>query len=252
MVGRDEPAEIFRVHPAIAVGDDLQREVVHPGQPGRGTVAQARQFPAVTLGQVPLGGANLFFDQIEVIEQPLPGRRDLAGRRDRNHEQRADVDQGPFVLGQPRQKLVRPMSRRQLMRGRETPAVLFHLDGAEQFRAQRRLVADVFFGRAIATEAHPPLEQGFAKGQGHRATSRFAVSDFGANSFVNVVHFARAKKLTKLPVKRLFDSVQTKSIVILPVPLRAVPDRTAAVIRDSGVRLVGDDHRHDHLCRYVR
>ena len=166
LVGRDEPAEIFRVHPAIAVSDDLQREVVHARLPGRGAVQQAWQFPAVTLGQVPLGGANLFFDQIKIIEQPFPGWRDPAGRRDRRHEQRADVDQGPFVLGQSGQKRVRPRSRRQLMRSRETLAVLFHLDGAEQFRAQRRLVADILLGQAVAEEARPPLEPGFAKRHG--------------------------------------------------------------------------------------
>jgi hypothetical protein len=91
---------------------------------------------------VSLGGANLFFDQIEVVEQPLAGRRDPAVRRDRRHEQRQTSIRVRFVLGQPRQKLVRRLSWRQLMRGRETLAVLFHLDGAEQFRAQRRLVAD--------------------------------------------------------------------------------------------------------------
>jgi hypothetical protein len=60
------------------------------------------------------------------------------------------------------------MSRRQLMRSRETLAVLFHLDGAEQFRAQGRLVADVLLGQAIAEEALPPLEPGFAKRHGAR------------------------------------------------------------------------------------
>ena len=32
----------------------------------------ARQLPAVPLGQVSLGHANLLFDEIEVIEQPFP------------------------------------------------------------------------------------------------------------------------------------------------------------------------------------
>ena len=136
------------------MGDDLQREVIHPGQSGRWAVLQAGQFPAVALGQVPLGGTDLFFDQIEIIEQPFSGGRNPPGRGHGFHEQRADVDQGAFILGQPNQKLVRRMSRRQLMRGRETLAVLFHLDGAEQFRAQRGFVANVLFGQAVAKEPH--------------------------------------------------------------------------------------------------
>ena len=53
LVGCDETAETFRIHPPIAVRDRLQRDVIHARKPGRWTVQQARQFPAVTLWQVP-------------------------------------------------------------------------------------------------------------------------------------------------------------------------------------------------------
>ncbi len=83
LVGGYETAETFRIDPSIAVRDRLQRDVIHARKPGRWAVQQARQFPAVTLGQVSLGRANLFFDQIEVVEQPFPGRRNPAVRLDR-------------------------------------------------------------------------------------------------------------------------------------------------------------------------
>ena len=35
------------------------------GQPADGPVGQPRQLPAVALGQVPLGGADLLFDQVD-------------------------------------------------------------------------------------------------------------------------------------------------------------------------------------------
>ncbi len=139
LVGRHEAAETFRVHPTVAVRNGLQRDVVHARTPGRRTVSQARQFQTVTLGQVLLGGANLLFDEIEIVEQPFASRRDAAVRRDRLRQQAAHADQGALVRRQPRQKPVRRAPRRQLVRGRERPAMLRHLLGAEQLGSQRRL-----------------------------------------------------------------------------------------------------------------
>ncbi len=88
---------------------------------------------------MPLGGTDLFFDEIEVVEQPFPGRRDPAVRRYRRLQQLAHVDQDDFVLGQPGQQLVRRAPSGQLVRCRERLAMLRHLIGAEQRQAQRRL-----------------------------------------------------------------------------------------------------------------
>ena len=54
----------------------------------------------------------------------------------------AGLDQHALVRGQPRQQLVRHTSWRQAVGGREAHAVLLHLIGAEQLRAQRRLVIE--------------------------------------------------------------------------------------------------------------
>ncbi len=62
------------VDAAVAVRDDFQRDVVDPRQACRGTVVQARQLAAVTPGQVPAGGADLFLDQVVVVQQPLASR----------------------------------------------------------------------------------------------------------------------------------------------------------------------------------
>ena len=43
-----------------------------------GPLRQARKLAAVALGQVPLGGADLLFDQVEIVEQPFGGGRDAA------------------------------------------------------------------------------------------------------------------------------------------------------------------------------
>ena len=80
-----------------------------------GHCSKARQFPAVPLGQVSLGHANLFFDQIEVVEQPFPGRRNPAVRLYRLCQQIADSDQDVFILGQPRSSWSEPVLRTQLV-----------------------------------------------------------------------------------------------------------------------------------------
>ncbi len=165
LIGGDETVEVLGVHPAIAVGDDLQRQVIDPWQAGRGTMAQARQFPAVALGQMPLGGADLILDQIEVIEQPFPGRRDPAVLRDRDHEQPADADQDGFIVLEASQQAIRRVSGHQEVRVGEPLAVLFHLYGAEEFGAQRRFVAAIARGQTVSRAPVPPLEQGFAHRQ---------------------------------------------------------------------------------------
>jgi hypothetical protein len=58
------------------MGDDLQREVIDARQSGGWSLEQARQLPAVALGEMSLGGADLIFDQIKIVEQPFAGRRD--------------------------------------------------------------------------------------------------------------------------------------------------------------------------------
>jgi len=127
LVSSYETAETFRIDPPIAVRDDLQRDVVDARKPGRWAVRQARQFPAVPFREVSLGRANLFFDQIEVVEQPFPGRCDPAVRLDRRRQEKTCSDEDVFVLRQALQELVRSASQTQLVRVRQGLAMMFHL-----------------------------------------------------------------------------------------------------------------------------
>jgi hypothetical protein len=63
---------------------------------------------------VSLGRADLFFDQVEVIEQPFLGWCDPLVCRNRRREQIADFNQNMFVVSQPRQKPVRRTPQRVL------------------------------------------------------------------------------------------------------------------------------------------
>jgi 3',5'-cyclic AMP phosphodiesterase CpdA len=68
LVGGHEAAEALRVHPAVAVGDRFQGDVVHPRMSRRRGLGEVRKLAYVSFGQVPPRGTDLFFDQIEVVE----------------------------------------------------------------------------------------------------------------------------------------------------------------------------------------
>ena len=108
---------------------------------------------------MPSGGADLLFDQVEVIEQPFPGRCNPAVCLDRLGQQVPDAKQDLFVLSQPRQQQIRGASRTQWVRTRQVLAVLFHLIGAEQLRSQRWLVTGVISPKAPSRKARLQAEQ---------------------------------------------------------------------------------------------
>ena len=135
MVGGHEAAQGVGVDPAIAMRDRLERDVVYARLTRRRTEPQARKLPDIATRQMPLGGTNLLFDEMEVVEQPLAGRRDPMVHRYRGGQPLADAGQDAFVRSQAREKLVPCPARRQPMRQREGLAVPLHLVGAEQFGA---------------------------------------------------------------------------------------------------------------------
>ena len=116
---------------------------------------------------MPLGRTNLFFDQIEVIEEPFPGWRDTAFFLNGSSQKLAGFDEEVFIFSQPREKLVLSAFLAQLMRAGKRLAMLLHLVGAEQLQAQRRRIGRELLGGAISTEARP-VEQAPEKGVSRR------------------------------------------------------------------------------------
>ncbi len=155
LVGRHEAAEALRVHPAVAVGDRFQGDVVHPRMSRRRGLCEVGKLAYVTFGQVPPCGTDLLFDQMEVVEQPFPGRCDLTPLRDRSGQQIAHVDQHRLVGRQTIEQPVRCAPRLQPMRPRQHQAVLRHLIGAEQLRSQGSFETRQRPGPAIAARAGP-------------------------------------------------------------------------------------------------
>ncbi|MNH12551.1 hypothetical protein D3C79_720960 [compost metagenome] len=73
LISLDETAEALSVDPPVTVGNGLQGNVVDTRQAGGGAVVQLRQLQAVVGRQVVLGNADMGFDQVKVVEQPLRG-----------------------------------------------------------------------------------------------------------------------------------------------------------------------------------
>lgn len=113
------------------MSDRFERKVIHTRKFGGRSVRQTGQFAAVALGQMPLGRANLLFDQVEVVEQPFRGRRDPTVRRHRRSQQITNFYEDAFVLAQPCQQVV-GAARCQPVNERKFLSVLLQLVGAEQ------------------------------------------------------------------------------------------------------------------------
>ena len=159
LVGRHKAAQTFRVHATVAVRHGVERDVIHARTPCGRTHGQPRQFAAVALWQVPLGGANLIFDEVEIVEQPFPGRRNSLIRRNRRCQLIADADQYAFIRGQPGQQMIGSASRSEPVQARQHLAMLLHLLGTEELRAQRLLVVRGVSWRAVVAEVRRPCEQ---------------------------------------------------------------------------------------------
>ncbi len=112
LICRDESLETVERDAPVAVRDRFGGNVVD----ARKTAFQLRQFPAIALGQMPARRADLLLDDVEIVEQPVAGRRDSAIVGDRIGEHGRGLDQDRFVFGQARQQPVRHVFGRFLMR----------------------------------------------------------------------------------------------------------------------------------------
>ena len=155
-----EAVETFRVDPAVAVRNGLESDVVDAWESGGGAAREPRQFAAVAFWQMVPGRADLLFDQVKIVEQPFAGRGDAAVCLDRRAEQVAGVAQNHFVFSQPREQLIGRAPVAQAVHAGQIPAVLLHLVGAEQLRAQRRFVLGELACRVLAKQACRQIAQG--------------------------------------------------------------------------------------------
>jgi hypothetical protein len=89
---------------------------------------------------MPAGGADLFFDQIKIIQQPFGRRRDSPILFSCLGDQVVGVKKNPFVLIEPGQQPISAAARCQFMPAGQRLGVALELIDAEQLGAQRLLV----------------------------------------------------------------------------------------------------------------
>ncbi|CUY95980.1 Uncharacterised protein [Serratia marcescens] len=128
LIGGDIARQALCVPAPVAVGDGFGGDVVNARAVVR--CSQLRQAAAKGLRQVMPHHADLLFDQIVIIEQPLPGGRHAAFFA--VAELAAALSQHPFVVIQPLQQIVGGLTRRQFVRACQTLAVAFHLIDGKQ------------------------------------------------------------------------------------------------------------------------
>ena len=133
LVRADEDAERVELDPAVRVRDE------GPGQPVDARISlqlsrgQLGQLPIEARRKVLLDLADLLFDDVEVVEQPLGGRRDRARLAARLRDREVRSDEGPRVLAQPRQQMPPPpLAGIAGLFGRERPRELLELLGGEE------------------------------------------------------------------------------------------------------------------------
>ena len=154
LIGNDEARQALRVDPAVAVRHDFKGDLVDARIAVGVFVGQARQLPAVVSRQVTARRADLFFDQVKIIQQPLGSRGDLAPRLDGGGQFGAGGGDDVVVVGEAGQQPVGAAAAAHLVARGQVLAVGGHLGGAEQFRAQRQFFVDGGRVTAIEVETH--------------------------------------------------------------------------------------------------
>ncbi len=132
---RDEAVQALRVEPARAVTDELQRHRIHAGQAGE-LVGGHRRQPSIERGrQVVTDVARRSRDGVEVVEQPLSGRRGAFPAAHVIGQVHVDVPQRQHVPVEPLQvgTVAHPALRGHRQQRRETARVLLEGLDAQQF-----------------------------------------------------------------------------------------------------------------------
>ena len=140
LIGGEETAQAIGVDASVGVGDGFENDVVDAGEPGGGSVRQAREFAAVAFRKVTAGGADLFFDEIEIIQQPFAGGSGAAAIFEGLGEQRVRGDQDVFVFGEAREKLLGVALGTDGVGVGQRLGVLVHLLGIEKLGSEGSFV----------------------------------------------------------------------------------------------------------------
>ena len=134
--------------------NEFEHDVINAGKPRRGTIQQARQLPTVAAGQMPARHLYLFFDKVEIIQQPFSSRGDAAARMD-GKGGAIEVPQNLLILLQPGEQAIGAAMGEGLMGRGQRFGMAGELLDAEQLSAQWLLGR---LRKRIGLAGHPILQ----------------------------------------------------------------------------------------------
>ena len=155
LIRGDETAQSLGVDLAVHVRDQLERDLVDQRIAHGRAVRQPGQSAAVRLGEMSTRRPDLLFDHVIVVEQPFAGRGDPLLATHRSGHQLIRLEQHPLVVRQSRQQNIRARAGVDPLPAGQTLRMLFQLTGAEQFRSQRQVFAEV---AKHPIHSHPRLQ----------------------------------------------------------------------------------------------
>ena len=124
------------VNPSVRVRNDLQRDLVDARKIFPRTVEQLRQFAIEPARQMALRRADLFLDEMKIVQQPFRRRCDDAVFFNKQSPLIV-IAQNFFVGREARQQQVRPTAIFHAAILRKIARGLFEQINAQQFAAQR-------------------------------------------------------------------------------------------------------------------
>ena len=98
LVGAHEPPEGLRVEAAVGVRDERPGQAVDARIAREGALGELRELAVVARRQVVADLAELLVDDVEVVDEPLGGRRDRALFADRPGDHAVRLDEDAAVL----------------------------------------------------------------------------------------------------------------------------------------------------------
>ena len=154
LVGLEEVHQQLLVEGAVGVGDERPGDAVDARQADQRLVLQHRQVAEVAPRQAVVDLAQLRFDQVEVVEQPLGRRADVVAGGRLPADVAVRLAQDPDVVAQAREEGGRALGREARGVGvAEAAAVLREALGTEDLRAVRAARAGPRAGSRILPTA---------------------------------------------------------------------------------------------------
>ena len=135
LVGAHEPSQDLGIEPAVGVRHERPRQSEDARIAGKVPIGQLRQLAVEPGGEMVADVPQLLVDDVEVVDQPLRGRRDRPFLADLLGEHAVRLEQHPSVVAHARRQGV-ALTRvgGDVLGGRQALGVLLEAFDAEQLR----------------------------------------------------------------------------------------------------------------------